>query len=293
MGAHAELEPMQTRKPESMTPEHEQWLTRLSQFHDEDLKPILHAELETVEILPPAPDPFRSTPTVDELRSAMMQEASSQAFCRQDHERILRGCGLIGSSLPHTAFPERCRSELLSAIAKLSHSEEASLEELKQMAQSTSEVEAAPMESDLMDAFWDDAVSVRESLGLSREVFEELYKIGLRFHHDRSIEDALCVFRCLTVLDATCQEAWLGLGTCQQELGELDNAIVALANAVAMDGLVPIGYFQLAKTMFLNGDSASVAAIIELAESNLAQLGADDDVLSQWNGYAEELRLLV
>jgi tetratricopeptide (TPR) repeat protein len=85
--------------------------------------------------------------------------------------------------------------------------------------------------------------SLAEQWQVSPETLMTFYQIGVKLYEELKLEEAICVFTYLSLLDQYNHDVWVSLGMCQQRANEWMNAIQSYTTASLMNPLNPIPYF--------------------------------------------------
>jgi len=156
-------------------------------------------------------------------------------------ERIEKGFGLVYQNLKGNRDEKLCASELVKAGKKLKeqllklslHLDE--VQNFVQNMQQTSQQNYREEQGVEINTF-------ASEVGISPHTIVTIYEIGNKLYQEKKVDDALCVFELLLLLNPYCCEIWTAAGMCHLDKQELVKAIQNFTMACFMNQKMALPY---------------------------------------------------
>lgn len=107
---------------------------------------------------------------------------------------------------------------------------------------------------------------IKESLGLTKNQMNTIYKVGYGHYYSSRYQDALIIFRYLSLLDHRCHAYLLGLGSTLKSMQKYEQALSVLSCAEQADKNDPRATVCKAACFIELKDAQSAAILLSEAE---------------------------
>ena len=140
-------------------------------------------------------------------------------------------------------------------------------------------------------AFLEDAATLGELKGISRQELEAVYSLGFTHYRTGRYEDAAKLFQFLVLFDHLEPKYWLGVGAIQQVRKDYQGAIASYGYSSFLDLSNPKPQLHAAECFLALGDKVNAASALCALDKYCPP--ATTDVGREYRAKAAELRKLV
>lgn len=114
---------------------------------------------------------------------------------------------------------------------------------------------------------FDSRREVGHQLGFSKEYFEAMYAIGVKYYENNRLDDAIKIFYQLIVLQPSAFRNYKGMGACLQAKEDYDNAIAAYSSGAALAMMDAEFHFYVGQCQFLKKDFSEAEKTLNFANA--------------------------
>jgi tetratricopeptide (TPR) repeat protein len=114
---------------------------------------------------------------------------------------------------------------------------------------------------------FDSKEEIGYQLGFSKEYFEAMYAIGVKYYDNNRPDDAIKIFYQLIVLQPSASSNYKAMGACLQAKEDYDNAITAYTSGLALAMMDAEFHFYVGQCQFLKKEFAEAEKTLAFANA--------------------------
>jgi tetratricopeptide (TPR) repeat protein len=217
---------------------------------------VLEEELKNTEFEDYVSSPLSPSVPKAQVKQGVKQVLRNLFLNDREGQRITEGVRIVRENLDQVSGGELAKKELNQAADRLGSFilGERELDETQNL----------------------EETSLATLLGISFQSCMIFYEIGLKLYEEQRFEEAISVFAFLSILESYCQEIWVALGLCHQQLEEWLFAVNAYSMANLIKPEDPLPYLHSAQCFLACNEVENAKGSLKLAEYFLSTENRND-----------------